>query len=92
MKKSRYTDTQITAILKQVEAGTPIPELCREHGMSNGTFYEWRTKYGIMNTFMMARLKGLEIENQQLKKMYAEERLMRERPEPLDTATSINQI
>ena len=72
MKNSRYTDSQIIAILKQDEAGTPIPELCREHGMSNAIFYKWRTKYGGMGTSMMARLKELELENQRLKNMYAE--------------------
>ena len=46
MKKSRYTDSQIIAILKQAEAGTPVPELCREHGMSSASFYKSRTKYG----------------------------------------------
>jgi putative transposase len=75
MKKSRYTDSQIMAILKQADAGTPVPELCREHGMSSATFYKWRSKYGGMDASMMARLKELEEENRRLKKMYAEERL-----------------
>jgi len=75
MKTSRYTDSQIMAILKQAEAGTPVPELCREHGMSSASFYKWRAKYGGMDTSMMARLKELEEENRRLKKMYAEERL-----------------
>ena len=75
MKKSRYSDSQILAILKQAEAGTPVPQLCREHGMSSATFYKWRAKYGGMDTSMMARLKELEDENRRLKKMYAEERL-----------------
>jgi len=78
MKKSRYTDSQIMAILKQSEAGTPVPQLCREHGMSSATFYKWRTKYGGMDASMMARLKELEEENRRLKKMYAEERLKAE--------------
>ncbi len=78
MKKSRFTDSQILAILKQAEAGTPVPELCREHGMSNATFYKWRAKYGGMDASLMARLKELEDENRRLKKMYAEERLMSE--------------
>jgi putative transposase len=75
MKKSRYTDSQILAILKQAENGTPVPQLCREHGMSSATFYKWRAKYGGMDASMMARLKELEEENRRLKKMYAEERL-----------------
>lgn len=78
MKKSRFTDSQIMAILKQAEAGTPVPELCREHGMSSASFYKWRAKYGGMDTSMMARLKELEAENRRLKKMYAEERLKAE--------------
>ena len=78
MKKSRYTDSQIMAILKQSEAGTPVPQLCREHGMSSATFYKWRTKYGGMDASMMTRLKELEEENRRLKKMYAEERLKAE--------------
>lgn len=78
MKKSRYSDSQILSILKQAEAGTPVPELCREHGMSNATFYKWRAKYGGMDASMLARLKELEEENRRLKKMYAEERLKAE--------------
>lgn len=78
MKKSKYTDSQIMAILKQAEAGTPVPELCREHGMSSATFYKWRSRYGGMDASMMARLKELEDENRRLKKMYAEERLKAE--------------
>ncbi len=78
MKKSRYTDSQIVAILKQAEAGTPVPELCREHGMSSATFYKWRSKYGGMDASLMARMKELEDENRRLKKMYAEERLKTE--------------
>ena len=57
------------------EAGTPVPELFREHGMSSATFYKWRAKYGGMDASLMARLKELEDENRRLKKMYAEERL-----------------
>ena len=78
MRKSRYSDNQIFSILKQAEAGTPVPELCREHGMSSATFYKWRSKYGGMDASLMARLKELEDENRRLKKMYAEERLMSE--------------
>src|SRR5471030_122567 len=78
MKPSRYTDSQIIAILKQAEAGSPIPELCREHGMSTATFYKWRAKFGGMDASLMARMKELEEENKRLKKMYAEERLKAE--------------
>ena len=78
MKKSRYSDSQILAILKQSENGVPVPELCRAHGMSSATFYKWRAKYGGMDASLMARLKELEDENRRLKKMYAEERLKAE--------------
>lgn len=75
MKTSRFSDSQIIAILKQAEAGSPVPELCREHGISSATFYKWRSKFGGMDASLMARLKELEDENRWLKKMYAEERL-----------------
>ncbi len=75
MKTSKFTDSQIMSILKQAESGTPVAALCREHDMSNATFYKWRAKYGGMDTSLMARLRELEAENTRLKKMYAEERL-----------------
>jgi len=62
MKKSRYSDSQVIAIIKQAEAGTPVPELCWEHGMSSVSFYKWRSKYGGMDASMMTRLKELEDE------------------------------
>jgi putative transposase len=68
MKKSRFTDSQIMAILKQAEAGTPVAELCREHGMSNVSFYKWLSRFGGMDASMMARLKELEDKNRRLKK------------------------
>ena len=78
MKKSRFTDSQILAILKEAESGVRVPDLCRKHGMSDATFYKWRAKYGGMDASMMKRLKELEEENRRLKKMYAEERLVSE--------------
>ena len=78
MKKSRFTDSQILAILKEAEAGVKVPDLCRKHGMSDATFYKWRAKYGGMDSSMMKRMKELEEENRRLKKMYAEERLKAE--------------
>ena len=75
MKTSRFTDSQIMAILKQAEAGMPAPGLCREHGISIASFYKWRAKYGGMDTSLMSRVKELEAENARLKKMYAEVQL-----------------
>ena len=78
MKTSRFSDSQIMAILKQAESGTPAPELCREHGISSATFYKWRTKFGGMDASLLSRLRELEDENRRLKKMYADERLKAE--------------
>ena len=78
MKKSRYSDSQIMAIIKQNETGTSVVDLCREHGMSQAMFYKWRSKFGGMDLSMMKRMKELEEENKRLKKMYAEERLKAE--------------
>ena len=75
MKKSRFTDSQIVAILKQAESGVPVPELCRQRGMSSAMFYKWRSKYGGMDASMMSRLKELEQENSRLKRMYADVQL-----------------
>jgi putative transposase len=59
MRKSSFSDSQIMSILKQAEAGAPVPDLCREHGFSNATFYKWRAKYGGMDASLMARMKEL---------------------------------
>ncbi|STQ90112.1 putative transposase [Iodobacter fluviatilis] len=72
MKAARYSDSQIMAILKQAEAGSTVPDLCREHGMSSASFYKWRAKFGGMDVSMMTRMKELEDENKRLKKMYIE--------------------
>ena len=85
------TDSQVIAILKQAEAGTPVSELCREHGISSASFYKWRSKFGGMGAALMSRLKELEEENRRLKKMYAEERLKREKPEPLSVPSGSNE-
>jgi len=78
MKKSRFTDSQIMSVLKQLEAGVTVAELSREHNVSTATLYQWRAKYGGMDASMIKRLKELEAENARLKKMYAEERLKAE--------------
>ena len=72
MKMSRFSEPQILAILRQAEGGVPVPELCREHGMSTASFYKWRSKYGGMDASMISQMKALEDENRRLKKMYAE--------------------
>jgi putative transposase len=72
MKKSRYSDAQIMNILKQAESGVPIPQLCRDHGMSSASFYKWRSKYCGMDASMIGQMKDMAEENRRLKKMYAE--------------------
>jgi putative transposase len=78
MKRSKFTDSQIMEALKRVDAGLAVPDICRELATSTATFYKWRSKYGGMDTLMMARLKELEAENARLKKMYIEEKLKAE--------------
>ena len=69
MKISRFTDSQIMAILKQNEAGASVPDLCREHGISSASVYKWRAKFGGMDASLMKRMKELEADNRRLKKM-----------------------
>jgi putative transposase len=78
MKKSRFTDSQIMDALKRAESGLAVPELCRELGISSATFYKWRSKYGGMDTSLIARMKELEAENARLRKMYVEEKIKAE--------------
>jgi putative transposase len=72
MKRSRFTEQQIVVVLKQAESGVPVKELCRKHGISDATFYNWKAKYGGMGASDLKRLKELEAENAKLKKMYAD--------------------
>ena len=72
MKTSRYSEPQILAILRQAEGGVPVSEPCREHGMSDASFYKWRAKYGGMDASMVSQMKAIEDENRRLKKMFAE--------------------
>lgn len=71
MKKSKFSESQIFNMLKQVESGLAVVDICREHGVSAATFYKWKAKYGGMDTSMMKRLRELEEENHRLKRMYA---------------------
>ena len=72
MKMTRDSEPQILAILRQAEGGVPVAELCREHGMSNASFYKWRSKYGGMDASMVSQMKAMEEENRRLKRMYAD--------------------
>ncbi|NRP70946.1 hypothetical protein ILFOPFJJ_01828 [Ensifer psoraleae] len=75
MKKQRFTEEQIIAVLKEQEAGAKVAELCRKHGISEATFYNWKAKYGGMEVSEAKRLKALEEENAKLKKLLAEQML-----------------
>ena len=72
MKRSRFSDEQIIAILKEQEAGMPTAEVCRRHGISPATFYKWKAKYGGLEVSEAKRLRSLEDENRRLKKLLAE--------------------
>jgi putative transposase len=72
MKKSRFTETQIVSILKQADNGRVVKELCREHGISDATYYHWKSKYGGMEASDLKRMKELEAENAKLKRRYAD--------------------
>ena len=75
MRTSKFSETQIVAVLKQQEAGMKVADLCREHGISAATFYKWRSRYGGMDASMLRRVKELEAENARLKRMYAESQM-----------------
>jgi putative transposase len=72
MRKSRFTESQIVAILKEGEAGVPVAEILRKHGISRPTYFNWKSKYGGASVPELRRLKDLEQENAKLKRMYAE--------------------
>jgi len=72
MKRKRYTEEQIIGILKEAESGLPVDQLIRKHGISGGTFYRWKSKYGGMDVSEAKRLKALEDENRQLKRLVAD--------------------
>lgn len=72
MKRKRYTEEQIIGVLKEAESGLPVDQLIRKHGISGGTFYRWKSKYGGMDVSEAKRLKALEEENRQLKRLVAD--------------------
>jgi len=75
MRKSRYSEEQIVAIIQEYAAGAKVSELCRKHGTSDATFYKWKAKYGGLQVSDVRRLKDLEAENGKLKKLLAEQML-----------------
>ena len=72
MKKSRFSEQQITSILKQADAGVKVQDICRQHGISDATYYKWKSKYGGMEASDIKRLREVETENSKLKRMFAD--------------------
>jgi putative transposase len=72
MKSSRFTETQIIAILKEADAGVLVKDICRKHGISDATYYNWKSKYGGMAASDLKRMKEIEAELSKLKRMYAD--------------------
>ena len=72
MKKSKFTETQIISILKEVESGLQVIEVCRKHGIRSACYYKWKSKYGGLSASQLRRIKDLEVENAKLKRLYAD--------------------
>ena len=72
MRKSKFTESQIVGVLAEGDAGLPVAEICRKHGISNGLYYQWKSKYSGVSVNELKRVRELEAENSRLKKMYAE--------------------
>ena len=72
MRRSRFTETQIISILKEADAGAKVKDICRRHGISDATYYNWKSKYGGMSASDLKRMKEMEYELTQYKRMYAE--------------------
>jgi putative transposase len=81
MKRSRFTEEQIIAILREQETGVPVSELCRKYGLSSPTFYKWKAKFGGLDVSEARRLRALEDENVKLKRMLADAMLGKRRPQ-----------
>ena len=75
MKRARFTEEQIIGMLKEQEAGAATADVCRKHGVSQASFYKWRSKFGGMDASLIKRMRELEAENQRLKKMYADSQM-----------------
>jgi putative transposase len=72
MKRARFTETQIVGVLKEADSGVPVKDVCRKHGISDATYYNWKSKYGGMEASDLKKMKELERELGQLKRMYAD--------------------
>jgi len=72
MRKSKFTETQIIAVIKEADGGVPLNELCRKHNISSATYYKWKSKYGGLDLNELKRMRELEVENNKLKNMYAD--------------------
>lgn len=72
MKKSRFSESQVVGILKEADAGQPVGEVCRRHGISLATYYKWKSRYGGMEASDLKRMRELEADHGKLKRMYAE--------------------
>lgn len=72
MKRTRFTESQIVAVLKEADSGVPVKDLCRRHGISDATYYNWKSKYGGMEASDLKKMKDFERELSQLKRMYAD--------------------
>ena len=82
MRKSRSDETQIVSILKEAEAGLAVNEVCRKHGISSATYYEWKSRYGGLEASALKRIKELKAENTRLKRMYADKAMETEAFQP----------
>lgn len=72
MKKSRFSESQIVSILNEVDAGMKVTDICRKHGISSPTYYQWKSKYGGMSASELKRMRELEADHSKLKRMYAD--------------------